>query len=370
MLKPRYIMIGGFLGAGKTTAILRLAELLKKQEIRVGLITNDQSTGLVDTTLLDAHGFPTEEIPGGCFCCKFHSLIEAAEKLTTSTQPEVFIAEPVGSCTDLRATVSYPLQRMYGDDFKVAPLSVLVDPIRAQRILGLKDGKQFTPKVMYIYEKQLEEADIIVINKTDLIQEAELNELEAALLKKWPAARVMRICARSGEGIDAWLQAILTDELPSRSAMDVDYDLYADGEALLGWLNLAADLGVADPTTNEFDGNRFLLELASRLEQALAGGIGDVAHLKMTLIPGEGPDIGVVNLVRAGTMPEASHTLTDPLADGELLLNLRAEGDPEELRECVERTLQEVCATYRIEALVREINAFRPGRPVPVHRMG
>ena len=42
-----------------------------QQEIRVGLITNDQSTGLVDTTLLDAHGFPTEEIPGGCFCCKF-----------------------------------------------------------------------------------------------------------------------------------------------------------------------------------------------------------------------------------------------------------------------------------------------------------
>ncbi len=138
---------------------------------------------------------------------------------------------------------------------------------------------------MYIYEKQLEEADIIVINKTDIVSAAELDELEAALLKKWPVARIMRISARSGEGIDAWLQAILTDEMPSRTAMDVDYDRYAEGEALLGWLNLAADLGVADSQAAEFDGNRFLLELATRVEQALAAGIGDVAHLKMTLIP-------------------------------------------------------------------------------------
>ncbi len=96
MLKPRYIMIGGFLGAGKTTAILRLAERLHARELRVGLITNDQSTGLVDTTLLDSHGFPTAEISGGCFCCKFNSLIEAADKLTDTTQPKSLSPNPWG----------------------------------------------------------------------------------------------------------------------------------------------------------------------------------------------------------------------------------------------------------------------------------
>ncbi len=77
----------------------------------------------------------------------------------------------------------------------------------------------------------------------------------------------------------------------------------------------------------------------------------------------------MVNVVRVGMAAEASHTLTDPLAEGELLLNLRAEGDPEELREAVLRTLHAVCATYRIEAIAQEVNAFRPGRPVPVHRI-
>src|SRR5947209_20288212 len=70
MSKPRYMMIGGFLGAGKTTAILKLAEHLSAKGLQVGLITNDQSVGLVDTALLASHGFAVEEITGGCFCCR------------------------------------------------------------------------------------------------------------------------------------------------------------------------------------------------------------------------------------------------------------------------------------------------------------
>ena len=121
MPKAAYIMIGGFLGAGKTTAILRLARRLVDSGRRVGLITNDQSFGLVDTAMAAAQGFPVEEITGGCFCCKFNSLMEASAKLTREAKPDVFLAEPVGSCTDLKAAVSYPLRRLYGDNFRIAP---------------------------------------------------------------------------------------------------------------------------------------------------------------------------------------------------------------------------------------------------------
>src|SRR5436190_13160793 len=169
MSKARYVMIGGFLGAGKTTAILRLARHLSGQGLKVGLITDDQSLGLVDTAMLGANGFDVEEITGGCFCCRFNSLVQAAEKLSEQTRPDVFIAEPVGSCTDLKATVSYPLRRIYGDNFAVAPLSVLVDPVRALRVLGIEEGRAFSPKVLYVYKKQLEEAEVLVINKVDLL---------------------------------------------------------------------------------------------------------------------------------------------------------------------------------------------------------
>src|SRR5437016_11680873 len=169
MKSARYIMIGGFLGAGKTTCVARLAQQLAAQGRKVGLITNDQGSDMVDTAMLRSRGFATEEIAGGCFCCRFNSLVEAADRLSASTAPDIFIAEPVGSCTDLVATVSYPLRRIYGENFSIAPLSVLIDPLRALRIFGLEKGASFSEKVIYIYEKQLQEANLIVINKIDLI---------------------------------------------------------------------------------------------------------------------------------------------------------------------------------------------------------
>src|SRR5262245_5812597 len=236
-MKADYVMVGGFLGAGKTTALLRLAEHLTGQGRRVGLITNDQSSGLVDTTLVDSHGYPVEEITGGCFCCRFNSLTSAAERLTEAAKPDVFLAEPVGSCTDLRASVQSPLRRLYGDEYRIAPLSVLVDPIRALRILGVESGKGFSEKVLYVYGKQLEEADIIVINKSDLLTPAQLSALEDALRRTYPAAEVFRVSARTGAGLLPWIERIADSQSDTRIAPDVDYDLYAEGEALLGWVN-------------------------------------------------------------------------------------------------------------------------------------
>lgn len=364
MLKSRYIMVGGFLGAGKTTAILKLAELLHGRGERIGLITNDQSVGLVDTAMLASHGFPTEEITGGCFCCQFNSLIEAAEKLDSDSRPDYFIAEPVGSCTDLRATVSYPLMQMYGERFSIAPLSVLVDPHRAQRVLGLKSGKTFSAKVLYVYEKQLEEADLIVVNKRDLLAPSELSELCEAIREKWPRASVISISARDGVGIEEWGEAMLAADLVRSPSMEVDYDVYAEGEALLGWLNLRAEL-----SGPEFDGNRWLIALAERLQSKIEPAGAEIAHLKMTLTPDFGPDLAVVNVVHNGAAPRLSHELAQGLDAGELLLNLRAELDPEKLRELAVQSLQEAATASRLALELHTVEAFRPGRPVPAFRL-
>src|SRR5215212_1315054 len=213
MAKARYVMIGGFLGAGKTTAILRLAKHLTGQGLKVGLITNDQSLGLVDTAMQRSAGFDVEEITGGCFCCRFNSLVQAADKLSEKNRPDVFVAEPVGSCTDLKASVSYPLRRIYGDDFSIAPLSVMMDPVRAMRVLGLEKGPAFSEKVRYVYSKQLEEAEALVINKVDSINAERREALRGALAEKFPATRVFEISAREGEGLQEWFKWLATAEL-------------------------------------------------------------------------------------------------------------------------------------------------------------
>src|SRR5262245_64383867 len=113
MQRMRFVMIGGFLGAGKTTTMARLARFYMDRGERVGLVTNDQAQDLVDTTSLRAQGFAVQEVPGACFCCKFDELVSRAGQLQQSERPDVILAEPVGSCTDLVATVVQPLKDLY-----------------------------------------------------------------------------------------------------------------------------------------------------------------------------------------------------------------------------------------------------------------
>ena len=162
----KFLMIGGFLGAGKTTAIRKYVSwLFTNKGLKAAVITNDQAAGLVDSELMGDSGIDTEEIAGGCFCCRSDLLMEAADRIVNEFDPDVIVAEPVGSCTDLVATVSLPISVVFQKPFDVGPLTVLLDPLRAERVLkraaaGVTDAND----VDYIYLKQLEEAQVIVVN--------------------------------------------------------------------------------------------------------------------------------------------------------------------------------------------------------------
>src|SRR5215470_9716922 len=151
MKRLRFVMVGGFLGAGKTTAISRLARYYMGRGQRVGLVMNDQAQDLVDTNSLRAQGFPVEEVPGACFCCRFDDLVGKVEQLQANERPDVILAEPVGSCTDLVATVVQPLKDLYGDRFQVAPYVVFFKPSHGLRILSNESGGGFSPKAAYIF---------------------------------------------------------------------------------------------------------------------------------------------------------------------------------------------------------------------------
>ena len=360
-------MIGGFLGAGKTTAIAKFAQWIDNQGLRVGLITNDQGAALVDTVMLSSHGFPVEEIAGGCFCCRFDSLVQAATRLNKQNRPDVFLAEPVGSCTDLVATVTYPLRRIYGNQFSIAPVSVLVDPIRASRIFGLSAGSKFSEKVVYIYRKQLEEADVIVINKCDLIDSSARQALRSALSHEFAKAIIFEISARDRTGLEEWFQYVLASEQIPRAIMEVDYDLYADGEARLGWLNAMLRVHNTEPA----DANQLLRDFSAEIQERLNASGSEVAHLKMTLEADTGiGDLGIINLVRNDYVPELSQSLQDLFVSGRLTLNLRAEGLPETLHEASVRAL-EACATKHPHSRItwEHTEFFKPGRPTPTHRI-
>src|SRR5262249_39967529 len=186
----RFVMVGGFLGAGKTTALARLARFYTGRGQKVGLVTNDQAADLVDTSSLRAQGFAVGEIAGACFCCRFDDLVRTVGELEAARRPDVILAEPVGSCTDLVATVVQPLKDLYGQRFEVAPYVVLFKPSHGLRILRGEGegggGGGFSPKAAYIFRKQLEEADAIAINRIDELDAATLDELGGLLERHFP----------------------------------------------------------------------------------------------------------------------------------------------------------------------------------------
>src|SRR5690242_18622513 len=110
MDRPWIVPVGGFLGAGKTTLIFAAARILKTRGLQAAAVLNDQGSNLVDTAYTASQDIPADEVVGGCFCCRFTDLISAAERLR-KLAPDVIFIEPVGSCTDLPATLLRPLQR-------------------------------------------------------------------------------------------------------------------------------------------------------------------------------------------------------------------------------------------------------------------
>lgn len=365
--RSHLIILGGFLGAGKTTAVARLARLLGDQGLRVAAITNDQGVDLVDTAFLRAAGLPTAEISGGCFCCRFDALVGARGRLMTGEPVDVFIAEAVGSCTDLAATVVAPMRRLHGESSTLAPLSVVIDAVVARRVLGLEGVSDFSADVGYIYRKQIEEADIVVINKADLLDDARMAELREGIMSLAPHARVHVVSLRGATDLSSWVRELLFGQPRRRPTMTIDYDRYADGEARLGWLNATLRVEAASP----FDPDQVLLDFVEDIRTELAKCDARVAHLKVTLRSPASVSEGlaIVNLVRRDAAADTARRIGQPIGEGEVLVNLRAEGAPEIL----EGALRGAC--FRLEkglvgmrAAVGHLECFRPGRPRPTHR--
>lgn len=362
MDSTRLILFGGFLGAGKTTLMARTARHFADRGNRVGLIANDQAGNLVDTAQLAAAGFPVAEVAGGCFCCRFDELAAAADRFLAVDRPNAILAEPVGSCTDLVATVIRPMERLLGDRLSVAPYSVLVDPDRAAESLEPDKKNPLPDNVAYIFRKQLEEADAIVLNKIDLLSAARLDELRRLLADRFPDASLFAVSAATGHGFDPWFQFIESAAPRRRHSIDVDYDVYADGEAALGWFNAAVHL----KSSGTPDWSQFAADLLDGLCERLDSQSAEIAHLKFRLTAGA--DSVAVNVTESGKAPTVRGRIAPGPREALLLLNARVRLDPEPLQAAIEESLA-TAAAGRFEMEVGELRCFSPGRPCPTHRI-
>ena len=143
----------------------------------------------------------TAEVTGGCFCCRFGDLMRVTQDLIESSAPDVVIVEAVGSCTDLQATVMRPLTEYYGEQFSVAPLTTVVDPLRLRAFRGATESGEPESDLSYLFSRQLAEAEVIAVNKIDLIGETDPAAVLAGLGQDCPGARSVPYSARNCTGL-------------------------------------------------------------------------------------------------------------------------------------------------------------------------
>jgi G3E family GTPase len=364
----RFIVLGGFLGAGKTTAITWLARSLQANAKRTAVVMNDQGERLVDTAYGQASGLSVAEVTGGCFCCRFDDLARTTIALVERDGVEVVLAEAVGSCTDLTATVIRPLRAYFGERFSVAPLTVLVDPVRLGDLHTRNAG--VGALMTYLFDKQLEDGRILALNKRDLLPAGRRAELETELERRFPAADVLSVSAATGSGMDQLRDRLLatgSDGAAEPGLRTIDYATYAEAEAELAWLN--AEVVIQAEQRSSDSSAAWLRAFAAELSDRCAQQGLWVGHVKAYLTTPNGGSRSKVSVVRAGEAPLVDLEDAQPFTAASLLVNARVRARPADLDAVVLASLADVDRRRRTTSTVASLRSFSPPPPRPTFRL-
>jgi G3E family GTPase len=351
-------LTGGFLGSGKTTAIMNACKVLIRQHKKVAVITNDQGDQQVDSAFVRTIGVMVKEVGNGCFCCQYNELENHIQHFDAGEHPDFIFAESVGSCTDLIATLVKPLSKRKPDLKTV--VSVFAD---AGFLSAVMEGRTLfaDESIRYIYKKQLEEADVLVINKTDTITPLQLEHVDKVIKGENPDKVIIH--QNSLEDVSTWLASIDQFTAPvSRHSLDIDYDIYGEGESKLAWLDKS--IVIQAPHGNGAFIARGLIRSLFDQMQSYNYRIG---HLKFFL---EGEDWQEkISFTATSTSGEVSirHQNVFHL---KILINARVQTEPVYLKKLVDEVIERTKKTSLCTIIAKRESVFKPGYPKPVHREG
>jgi Putative GTPases (G3E family) len=197
------IVVGGFLGSGKTTTIINMGKYLAEKGKKVAIIVNEIGEVGIDGDVIKRFGFDTKEITSGCICCSLKvGLRTTMNLLVKEYKPDIIMIEPTGIAFPHVIKNEVELMNL-GEEVKIAPLVTLIDGSRFKHLM--KEVKEFAMR-------QIVDAEILGINKVDLIEPIRLPILEASAQQLNPKARIILLSGKdTGEGFENFMRIVLPD---------------------------------------------------------------------------------------------------------------------------------------------------------------
>ncbi|AWW26178.1 GTP-binding protein [Acetobacterium sp. KB-1] len=186
----KILILGGFLGSGKTSVLLQLAEYLVSlekeyhSEVKVAIVENEIGAIGIDDKVLKKAGFIVNNLFSGCACCSLTGeLVASIKKIQTELDPQWLIIEATG--------VAYPgsIRKVILDEEGIdSTILIIADAKRWQRLVNAME---------LLVSGQLEDTSIVLLNKVDLISSAELKQVEHSILNYNQTAEVIPISAKA-----------------------------------------------------------------------------------------------------------------------------------------------------------------------------
>jgi G3E family GTPase len=354
-------IVGGFLGSGKTTAIIGAAKQLMAQGKQVGVVTNDQGRYLVDTAFFELSTTPTVEVTGGCFCCNYDDLDAQLEQLKETAQPDVIFAESVGSCADIVATVVKPLLELRGDEVTPSSFSVFTDARLLRRRL-LDQPMPFSDDVVYIFDKQIEESGLLVINKVDLLEPEAVVQMRDLAAKRYPDQIIRTQNSLNPKDIAGWVDALTSGHLAlPENPLEIDYERYGTGEAQLAWLDEQVRMQVP-----EGRGREIVIHFLETIAKAIERKDIAIGHLKVLIRTEQ--DHAKVSFA---SLEDVSWRDEIPPLTGtqvSILVNARLEVSAPELRDLISSAAIQTSEATGATIDESDVAYFHPAMPEPTHR--
>ncbi|MDY9925680.1 GTP-binding protein [Methanosarcina sp.] len=185
----KVMIIGGFLGSGKTTAIQKISRQLSDAGKRTAIIINEIGEIGLDGETLKSPGIITEELTSGCICCTLRiSMQYTLQTLEEEFKPDIVIIEPTGIA--FPGQIREEIEVMGLSELSFAPVVTLVDPGR----FGTE-----AKEIPRFIETQVKEAEILGINKVDIVPAGIVTAIEQMLTELNPEARILKFSAKLGD---------------------------------------------------------------------------------------------------------------------------------------------------------------------------